>query len=123
MSLPELSDFRLVGGTALSLLRGHRESVDIDMFCDRPLNRHLIITINLLLLSIWIWIQICFFSKSKLVELLLDVSPFYSSTLWVMYFLSLLYAHFFVARKLLLNLVVTTVLFQIVHYGIYALGY
>lgn len=36
MSLPELSDFRLVGGTALSLLRGHRESVDIDMFCDGP---------------------------------------------------------------------------------------
>jgi hypothetical protein len=36
MSIPELSDFRLVGGTALSLLRGHRESVDIDMFCDGP---------------------------------------------------------------------------------------
>lgn len=36
MSLPELSNFRLVGGTALSLLRGHRESVDIDMFCDGP---------------------------------------------------------------------------------------
>ena len=27
MTLAELSDFRLVGGTALSLLRGHRESV------------------------------------------------------------------------------------------------
>lgn len=36
MSMAELSDFRLVGGTALSLLRGHRESVDIDMFCDGP---------------------------------------------------------------------------------------
>jgi hypothetical protein len=36
MSLPELSDFRLVGGTALSLLRGRRKSVDIDMFCDGP---------------------------------------------------------------------------------------
>lgn len=36
MRLPELSDFRLVGGTALSLLRGHRVSVDIDMFCDGP---------------------------------------------------------------------------------------
>ncbi|MBS0026031.1 nucleotidyl transferase AbiEii/AbiGii toxin family protein [Chitinophaga sp. 22321] len=36
MSLPELSEFRLVGGTALSLLRGHRESVDIDLFCDGP---------------------------------------------------------------------------------------
>ncbi|WP_372490040.1 nucleotidyl transferase AbiEii/AbiGii toxin family protein [Chitinophaga sedimenti] len=36
MALPELTEFRLVGGTALSLLRGHRESVDIDMFCDGP---------------------------------------------------------------------------------------
>jgi hypothetical protein len=36
MNLSELSDFRLVGGTALSLLRGHRVSIDIDMFCDGP---------------------------------------------------------------------------------------
>ncbi|MET7000241.1 nucleotidyl transferase AbiEii/AbiGii toxin family protein [Chitinophaga defluvii] len=36
MGIVDLSDFRLVGGTALSLLRGHRESVDIDMFCDGP---------------------------------------------------------------------------------------
>lgn len=28
------SDFRLVGGTALALQRGHRRSVDIDMFTD-----------------------------------------------------------------------------------------
>lgn len=28
--------FRLVGGTALSLLLGHRESVDIDLFSDTP---------------------------------------------------------------------------------------
>ena len=28
----ELTDFRLVGGTALSLLYGHRKSVDIDLF-------------------------------------------------------------------------------------------
>lgn len=28
--------FRLVGGTALSLQVGHRESVDIDLFCDLP---------------------------------------------------------------------------------------
>lgn len=32
MSLESLSDFRLVGGTALSLLLGHRISEDIDMF-------------------------------------------------------------------------------------------
>ncbi|RZJ28177.1 MAG: nucleotidyl transferase AbiEii/AbiGii toxin family protein [Chryseobacterium sp.] len=31
-----LSDFRLVGGTALSLHIGHRMSVDIDLFTDAP---------------------------------------------------------------------------------------
>lgn len=41
MSMAELSDFRLVGGTALSLLRGHRESVGIDMFCDGPMEKFL----------------------------------------------------------------------------------
>ncbi len=30
------SEFRLVGGTALSLQMGHRESIDIDMFSDLP---------------------------------------------------------------------------------------
>ena len=34
MSVPELSLFRLVGGTALSLQLGHRMSVDIDLFTD-----------------------------------------------------------------------------------------
>jgi predicted nucleotidyltransferase component of viral defense system len=36
MSRSELSMFRLVGGTALSLHRGHRMSVDIDLFTDEP---------------------------------------------------------------------------------------
>lgn len=34
MSADEFQAFRLVGGTALSLQIGHRESVDIDLFCD-----------------------------------------------------------------------------------------
>jgi|SRR6185312_8804 len=34
MSAREFKPFRLVGGTALSLQRGHRKSVDIDMFTD-----------------------------------------------------------------------------------------
>ncbi|MDO6792649.1 nucleotidyl transferase AbiEii/AbiGii toxin family protein, partial [Tamlana sp. 1_MG-2023] len=34
MSAKELEDFRLVGGTALSLQIGHRESIDIDLFSD-----------------------------------------------------------------------------------------
>ncbi|MCB0465946.1 MAG: nucleotidyl transferase AbiEii/AbiGii toxin family protein [Aequorivita sp.] len=34
MSAEEFNDFRLVGGTSLSLQIGHRESVDIDLFSD-----------------------------------------------------------------------------------------
>ena len=34
MAAKEFEEFRLVGGTGLSLYRGHRESVDIDLFAD-----------------------------------------------------------------------------------------
>ena len=34
MAAEEFSQFRLVGGTALSLQLGHRESIDIDLFSD-----------------------------------------------------------------------------------------
>ena len=34
MSTPVFDSFRLVGGTALSLQIGHRESIDIDLFSD-----------------------------------------------------------------------------------------
>ncbi len=36
MKIEELKDFRLVGGTSLSLQIGHRMSVDIDLFTDAP---------------------------------------------------------------------------------------
>lgn len=36
MKAEELKDFRLVGGTALSLHLGHRMSIDIDLFSDAP---------------------------------------------------------------------------------------
>lgn len=36
MGMPELQDFALVGGTALSLLYGHRMSVDLDLFSNKP---------------------------------------------------------------------------------------
>jgi hypothetical protein len=35
MEMPELKDFSLVGETALSLLYGHRKSIDIDLFSDK----------------------------------------------------------------------------------------
>jgi predicted nucleotidyltransferase component of viral defense system len=36
MQMPELQGFALVGGTALSLLYGHRMSVDLDLFSNKP---------------------------------------------------------------------------------------
>ena len=42
--MPELQDFSLVGGTALSLLYGHRISVDLDLFSDKPFENHVIIS-------------------------------------------------------------------------------
>lgn len=35
MEMPELQEFGLVGGTALSLLYGHRMSVDLDLFSNK----------------------------------------------------------------------------------------
>ena len=35
-----LQGFVLVGGTALALLLGHRDSVDIDLFCDFDFNEN-----------------------------------------------------------------------------------
>ena len=39
MALPEMQAFYLVGGTALSLLYGHRISVDLDLFCTTEFDR------------------------------------------------------------------------------------
>ena len=43
VAAPELKHFRLVGGTALSLLYGHRKSIDLDLFTDEPLNKEVFI--------------------------------------------------------------------------------
>ncbi len=43
MEMPELADFSLVGGTALSLLYGHRISVDLDLFCNKKFDNSTII--------------------------------------------------------------------------------
>lgn len=37
MSMPSLKDFVLVGGTNLALQRGHRQSIDIDLFSDKDI--------------------------------------------------------------------------------------
>ncbi len=36
LRLPELYDFALVGGTALALYKGHRVSIDLDLFTQMP---------------------------------------------------------------------------------------
>ena len=38
MTIPELEDFALVGGTALALRFGHRKSVDLDLFASKDFN-------------------------------------------------------------------------------------
>jgi predicted nucleotidyltransferase component of viral defense system len=43
MQMPELKDFALVGGTALSLLYGHRMSVDLDLFSNKPFDNEIIV--------------------------------------------------------------------------------
>ena len=39
LSIPELKNFSLVGGTALSLKFGHRTSVDLDLFSNEKIDR------------------------------------------------------------------------------------
>lgn len=43
MDVPELKEFALVGGTALSLLYGHRMSIDLDLFSNKPFNNEIIV--------------------------------------------------------------------------------
>jgi len=45
VALPELAQFRLVGGTALALLYGHRKSIDIDLFTDKPFDMDMLIAV------------------------------------------------------------------------------
>jgi hypothetical protein len=57
MAAREFNAFRLVGGTALSLLRGHRESVDIDMFSDAPYDSIDFRSINLYLCNTFSYVD------------------------------------------------------------------
>ena len=43
MQMPELQEFALVGGTALSLLYGHRMSIDLDLFSNKPFDNEVIV--------------------------------------------------------------------------------
>jgi len=43
MALPELTNFSLVGGTALALKFGHRISVDLDLFSSEPFDQELVL--------------------------------------------------------------------------------
>ena len=46
----------------------------------------------------------------------IDSNLFYSCTLWILYAAALLYAHFFVAGKIIQNLLITTLLFLILQF-------
>jgi Nucleotidyl transferase AbiEii toxin, Type IV TA system len=47
MAIPELSDFALVGGTNLALRFGHRISVDLDLFSNKPFDSNDIVPVLL----------------------------------------------------------------------------
>ncbi|WP_212001169.1 hypothetical protein [Chitinophaga sp. HK235] len=72
-----------------------------------------IIAINLVLLAIWTYILMSFVTMYKTEVWLLDINPFYGTTLWVLYFLALFYAYFFVTRNIFLNLLITSLLFVV----------
>lgn len=57
MQAKELEDFRLVGGTALSLQIGHRISVDIDMFTDSAYNTIDFERIDSFLRNTWSYVE------------------------------------------------------------------
>ncbi len=40
LELPALQDFSLVGGTALSLIYGHRKSIDLDLFTNQKIDNN-----------------------------------------------------------------------------------
>jgi len=44
MEIPALKEFSLVGGTALSLIYGHRKSIDLDLFSHQPFENETIIS-------------------------------------------------------------------------------
>jgi hypothetical protein len=47
VSLPQLQQFRLGGGTALSLFYGHRKSIDLDFFTDTVFDKEILVeTLN-----------------------------------------------------------------------------
>lgn len=47
MIIPALNIFRLAGGTALALQRGHRTSIDIDLFAGQPFdNNHILMALE-----------------------------------------------------------------------------
>jgi hypothetical protein len=43
LDMPELASFSLVGGTALSLVYGHRISIDLDLFSDIKFDQNIVI--------------------------------------------------------------------------------
>ncbi len=45
MQVPELNDFFLVGGTAVSLYYGHRKSDDLDLFSTNKFENEIIIDV------------------------------------------------------------------------------
>jgi len=71
MKATEFKEFRLVGGTALSLQRGHRFSVDIDLFTDKKYG-----SVNFALIDKYLQAHFDYLQTSKINEIGMGTSYF-----------------------------------------------
>jgi hypothetical protein len=69
----------------------------------------------ILLVTIWTAILFFFVTIYKTEVWFLDMNPFYFATIWGLYFLTIVYSHFCVTKKILLNIGMTTLIFIIIH--------
>lgn len=72
-----------------------------------------VIFLDIVIVTVWTMILFFFVPIYKTEVILLDINPFYASTLLTLYFFILLYAHFFTTKITLLNFIVTTIIFSL----------
>ena len=69
----------------------------------------------ILLVATWTAILFFFVTIYKTEAWFIDMNPFYLATMWGLYFLTIVYSHFCVTKKILLNILVTTLIFIVIH--------
>jgi len=75
------------------------------------ISKRKIITIDIILITLWTYILFSYITIYKTESWLLDINPYYKATLIVLYASALLYVQFYITPQKMLNLVITTFLF------------